>query len=239
MTRLFCRTLLLLLIGAVINVCVAWMFAAGLTQPPDGRMYLVASPATLWFVTCSEEPGVTSCRWMMAEHAAAWNPPGTMEDIRTKYLRTKPKRVEQGEPPAWSVLADLELPAKWPPSDPAFSELRARNWAGWPCRALTCDEEWTNTGATAYPGALVVPRGSGVLALPYRVVWYGFVVNTTVFGAATALASFSAVWVRRQYRRAHNRCPNCAYPVGTSPVCTECGRPVPALVLDGVKDKEC
>jgi hypothetical protein len=234
MRRLFGRTLLFLLIGAVINVGVSWGCVARLTQLSDGRTYLVASPATLWFVTCSEELGVTSCRWIMQDHAAAWDPPGTMEDIRTKYLRTKPKGLEQGEPPAWSVLADVELPPKWPPSDTAFSELRARTWAGWPCHALTRDEEWINTGATAYPGALVLRRGSGVLALPYRVVYGGFVINTLLYAAAAALGSWGVVHLRSRFREARHLCTACAYPVGTSPVCTECGRPIAVRALEGV-----
>jgi hypothetical protein len=32
--------------------------------------------------------------------------------------------------------------------------------------------------------------------------------------------------VHRRWRIEHGLCPECAYPVGESPVCTECGTPV-------------
>jgi hypothetical protein len=37
-------------------------------------------------------------------------------------------------------------------------------------------------------------------------------------------------WVRRRIRARRGQCPACAYPVGASTVCTECGRPVGGTV---------
>jgi hypothetical protein len=57
-------------------------------------------------------------------------------------------------------------------------------------------------------------------------IWPGFAINT-IFYAAILWALFIAPGsVRRMIRRRRGLCPACAYPVGTSPVCTECGKPV-------------
>jgi hypothetical protein len=62
--------------------------------------------------------------------------------------------------------------------------------------------------------------------MPLRPLWPGFAINT-IFYAAILLALFFAPGsVRRMIRRRRGLCPACAYPVGTSPVCTECGKPV-------------
>jgi len=62
--------------------------------------------------------------------------------------------------------------------------------------------------------------------LPLRPIWPGFAINS-LFYAAVLLAMFFAPFaLRRMIRRRRGRCPACAYPVGTSAVCTECGAAV-------------
>ena len=63
--------------------------------------------------------------------------------------------------------------------------------------------------------------------LPWHPLWPGFAVNT-VFYAAMLWLLFAAPFRFRRYRRIkRGLCPACAYPIGTSDVCTECGKPVP------------
>jgi hypothetical protein len=66
-------------------------------------------------------------------------------------------------------------------------------------------------------------------ALPLRPIWPGFAINT-MFYAAILWLLFAALhpggFVRRRIRARRGQCPACAYPVGASNVCTECGRPV-------------
>lgn len=67
--------------------------------------------------------------------------------------------------------------------------------------------------------------------LPLQPVWPGFVVNSLFFAVIPWLAWLLWVTPMRLQRRWRGRCGRCAYPIGTSPVCTECGAQVkPQLV---------
>jgi hypothetical protein len=55
-----------------------------------------------------------------------------------------------------------------------------------------------------------------------------------LIAGALWLLVFAPGWIRRRSRRRRNLCPSCAYPVGSSPVCTECGRPVALAKTDAV-----
>lgn len=102
--------------------------------------------------------------------------------------------------------------------------------AGWPCAcviALPYDE-----GSPNIHVGLPVPRDWKWLgARPGRRImleprWLGLVIDSGMYALLFSVCLFG---VRRQRvrRRAKRRsCVTCAYPVGTSPVCTECGAPV-------------
>jgi hypothetical protein len=60
----------------------------------------------------------------------------------------------------------------------------------------------------------------------YRLVWPGFAINTLFYGAILWLLFAGVGFVKRRRRVKRGLCPACAYPVGVSPVCTECGRVV-------------
>jgi hypothetical protein len=63
----------------------------------------------------------------------------------------------------------------------------------------------------------------GTRDFPFRPLWPGFAINT-LFYAAILWLLFAAPFVLRRWRRVRRGlCPACGYPVGTSPVCTECG----------------
>jgi hypothetical protein len=65
--------------------------------------------------------------------------------------------------------------------------------------------------------------------LPLKPLWPGFAINTTFYAAMIRglwLLFAAPGFVRRRIRARRGQCPACAYPVGASEVCTECGRPV-------------
>ena len=67
--------------------------------------------------------------------------------------------------------------------------------------------------------------------LPYQPIWPGFAINTMFYAAVLWLlfaAPLALRGVRRRRRIKRGLCVACAYPIGDSPVCTECGRPVNA-----------
>ena len=59
--------------------------------------------------------------------------------------------------------------------------------------------------------------------LPFHPIWSGLIINT-LFYAVLIWGVVSGPGVaRRAFRKYRNRCPACAYPIGTSAICTECG----------------
>jgi hypothetical protein len=67
-----------------------------------------------------------------------------------------------------------------------------------------------------------------IVILPYGVIPHTFAANTIVY--ASVLWSVLA-WpfvIQRRLRVRRGLCPRCAYPYGVSPVCSECGRALPA-----------
>jgi hypothetical protein len=60
--------------------------------------------------------------------------------------------------------------------------------------------------------------------LPLRPMWPGFVLNTLVLALLLWLMWFAAMSTRRAIRIRRGQCPWCAYPMGVSERCSECGR---------------
>jgi hypothetical protein len=74
-----------------------------------------------------------------------------------------------------------------------------------------------------------LPMEFYVASLPYgmdELLFPGFAINTIFHAAILWLLFFAPGAVLRTIRRKRGLCQACAYPVGRSPVCTECGKPV-------------
>ena len=116
--------------------------------------------------------------------------------------------------------------------------------AGWPCLALggealriwRTDHEFDrqafavwlpetswNAGRDMYSEFNTIKR-----SIPLRPIWPGFAINTILYAGILWLVFLAPFQVRRYRRIKRGLCPACAYPIGTSDVCTECGNPVPA-----------
>jgi hypothetical protein len=61
-------------------------------------------------------------------------------------------------------------------------------------------------------------------ALPYHPLWPGFAVNTVFYAGMLWMLFAASFALLRRRRKKHGLCPACAYPVGASNVCTECGK---------------
>jgi len=113
--------------------------------------------------------------------------------------------------------------------------------AGWPCLGL---EGWIlEDGTPGRPAflpsihyAIGLPnnyvnasRLSMQRVLPLKPMWPGLLKNWVFWTAAVVMIWMIPWTARRIVRRIRHRCAACGYPVGTSPVCTECGRRVTAM----------
>ena len=66
--------------------------------------------------------------------------------------------------------------------------------------------------------------------LAYLPVWPGFAMNTLIYAVILWLLTLGPFALRRLIRRRRGLCPKCAYPMGESAVCSECGKELPKRV---------
>ena len=114
------------------------------------------------------------------------------------------------------------------------------NLAGWPLLSLhdvtteidDCEGGRWRKLDTEFSGSIEVPELAIRRGLPSRVpismLWPGFAINTISYAAILWVVFFVPGKLKRTLRRRRGLCPACAYPIGTSTVCTECGNTVTA-----------
>jgi hypothetical protein len=102
--------------------------------------------------------------------------------------------------------------------------------AGWPCYSLVCvvlyDRPSKSRFGTHYYWCWRAPFAT----LPYRPLWPGFAINALFYAGILwgGWLMFAAPFALRRRRRIkRGLCPACAYPIGKSDVCTECGKRLP------------
>ncbi|TVQ55981.1 MAG: hypothetical protein EA377_02745 [Phycisphaerales bacterium] len=111
-----------------------------------------------------------------------------------------------------------------------FSEIEA----GWPLksfrRSTRIPEEsrdWFaqyNTFRQRVP--TVLSADAEEFILPLRPIWTGFVTNSIFYGIVLLALIIVPRSLRRLIRVQRGQCPSCAYPIGVSNRCTECGTPI-------------
>ncbi len=224
-----------LLLGAVVNVAVAWGCAAWLdplrgSGRVSGYTWLelerlgvtVKGDTRIWGVTATPGPGYG--------YVDSFTQPVPDDSIRSAMLRGNNRPAESAIPP-WSDLVRPDL------GDPATLPRRFQSALGWPWLALTFHgvfKEQTR-GGNPQPqicGGVVLyrPQVGVIRALPFLPMWAGFLANSTFYAAILWLLIPGPFALRRFLRVRRGLCPKCAYPMGESAVCTECGKPLPTRV---------
>jgi hypothetical protein len=123
----------------------------------------------------------------------------------------------------------------------ASHEYRKIDTRGWPFASMWSERlQWLATAGSAnievVMGGIpyVTPvRTPGIIsydedarAIPLRIIRPGFAINTIFYMAILWLLFSAPFALRRRLRERRGQCPSCAYPVGSSNVCTECGTAV-------------
>jgi hypothetical protein len=112
-----------------------------------------------------------------------------------------------------------------------YYSMEERN-CGWPLLTLSGAVDYRQITTTCMA---IWPRVEGKNVnylspndgrLPFRPLWPGFAINTIFYAAILWLLCVAPFALRRRIRARRGQCPACAYPIGTSDVCTECGRPL-------------
>ncbi len=231
------KLVLFLLLGAIINVAVAWACALELAlltaNGPFGRSGATGDRAPCWVVEELDRLGATRYLWTHVSFDFD-NAPGTV-----LYIFDETEPVDLDGLPRWSRL-DYSKP---PPQ-------KYRGWGlffiddarGWPLLAMS---SFSALGVDPDKDALLVKSSDGFSLpaslrrkppfvdvddelfnrpiVPLRPIWPGFAINTAFYAVLLWCMFFSFGAYRRHRRRARGRCPQCAYPIGSSDVCTECG----------------
>ena len=217
--RFALRVAAFLLLGAIVNVAVAWGF---------GILYYDGSRVDCFIEAEGERPSelahVSVCI------ANPW--PATRIDCFKDFdPKGNFQRVADltNEIPYWARrhLNQRELKAH----DERYYAVYA---SGWPLRALSGQLRLAgmSSGYTLSPSALIVLppppllRNDQSRLIPLLPIWPGFAINTLFYATILWLLFAGLGTVRRWRRCKRGLCPKCAYPQGTSEVCTECGEKI-------------
>jgi hypothetical protein len=157
---------------------------------------------------------------------ARWN-----SDRGAAYVALLDK-LSAGPPPL--ELATLPRWARHPkafPYTPSNFACRVFSARGWPLVSLkyeaVLDGSSSASDLTTVAGGLRLPWRANQLELgvvfPYRVIPGAFAADTAFYVVVIWVLAGGAHAVRRWIRTRRGLCPYCAYPIGESPVCTECG----------------
>jgi hypothetical protein len=225
MIRLVAWLALLILVGAGLNLAVAW--AACLWARPVDQ----AAEVMIRFA----DPGVTETiyqppeaeRWLRPIYEQMVRGGFHIEQVRGAMLLVKATR---------SRARGLELWAWMAPRAAASTSLAGVR-AGWPWRSFECRGSLT-VGLTSMPplwsGALEPPdwlrprnsRAGVPRMLPCGPIPSGVVAGSTFYASILFVLWSVPRQARRSWRHRRGRCPACGYPIGTTDVCSECGKPV-------------
>lgn len=228
--------LLLLVGGAAVNVAVAWgsaLFASipstrGLDMPDaeDEAMWNGQRPdfrdSTVRMVAVSRTA-------LLDTHFMIGNASRTLQvefDDRGKVRSFGWSGTVDSRPYEWSMVVQSGWPmrslcgSRWSGQwDGAIVSVQAA--LGLPHRADTAQQ---------FAGAFLIARSGGGgtehRLLPWGMLLRGFIVNTIFYALVLWLLIVMPLAARRALRRRRRLCVQCAYPIGTSAVCSECGAAV-------------
>jgi len=226
MIRCLRTIVIFLLLGAVVNVGVAWGLASWV-NPHFGGTHAAAlagptSDFEQWFFSRKQTP-------VYLELDSNWLDAGVPP--------RRPAGLPFGDP---SALVPNWLDSFRPVSTGTGRHGRmARAW-GWPAISLWWESAGDAVGDVPPRLGPVGPRihaGKMVRAtpfatvsesrvLPVRPIWPNTVWNTLFYAALLVGAHQLFLASRRSFRRRRGLCPACRYPIGESEVCTECGAEV-------------
>jgi hypothetical protein len=242
---------LFLILGAIVNVAVAW--GCSILVLPTFSRADVAPAELIWphHVIPTQFQGQHSMahlqgagidyRYVFVLHESlvrerpmhAMNLSKVLHSLIVTNSRADNRR---GAIDACTQLLEIRTAIAGPPNLRVDAGWPLRSMRGWgPATSEIHTESFQRTIRNPLPPAFSIPlqptiRGSShVRLLPLEPIGLGFAINTVFYGLVLWLL-FAAPFALRRWRRLkRGLCPKCAYPVGTSDVCTECGAGVHAV----------
>jgi hypothetical protein len=233
--RIIARASVFLLLAAIVNIAVAWGCALAIhfdtmwyLDGASGGVLEVEHSYQHWLVHRDQKPG--ACRI-----ASQW----ADRDLRIDLSGAWPENRPEALIPDWAASARPDV-ASASRSTWHYRWVDAR---GWPLLALgtgiACDtSSHANAESVRILGGIPIDQptlgsmrsiGGNQRFIPLRPIWPGFAINTLFYAGILWLLFAAPFALRRRFRGGRIKrglCPACAYPVGDSPVCSECGKAV-------------
>lgn len=214
--RIITRVLVFLLLGALVNVAVAWVLY--LWRPFEGR------PFGYSHVTAGEAERVWDRCWPRGTQFAD-NPRARKYTVHSTSTRT----------PGYRIIIVWHSLTRQRPNNPEGWAWEMQ--AGWPASSLV-GHKWgfdqSNHGLLVIKDSWIPARRTGTPIiddyLPLNPLCLGFMINTLFYAAILWLlfaTPHAFRLMKRGWRSERGLCPKCGYPIGTSAVCTECGTLLP------------
>ncbi len=216
------RIFVFLLLGAVVNVALAWgcVFANGDVSRRDHLYRLSSDPDYFRVVSVTRRAGFS-----YLVESVPWRSSPKVRELLPFYPGTHWWRHW----PMYQVQGHGHIGCGWPMHtfgatlipDPDVAVVMASLSISPRLRGgLASDEKKVTNPRT----------GKIPMILPYLPLWRGFVTNSLFYaGLVGGAHALRAQWLRdRRVKRIQaGRCPACNHPRGTPPVCTECGEALP------------
>lgn len=229
--RIVCFTIL----GAILNVIVIWGYAyrpinaladSSAPFPPLGtmrsRQYTNESIPTETNLSISRFTTWVSHILDASERNVVFGVPIQPEEPigLPEWCMSADELVEYIEPGRTVMVTGIETAFGWPWRALSTRQVRVLESPvkqRYPIKDQFMLPQWTQFGH---------PERGTRREMPIHPIWLGLLGNSALYGMLLFVFAFSCGAVRRQTRRRRGRCPRCAYPIGASPVCTECGQPI-------------
>lgn len=221
---LFKLALFLLLLGAIVNVAVAWGCVLWIDRPQqNSNAIFLKSTDGDWFVSIRNAFGTTQIhsgrkKWSWSEFSS----PLPDEQVIPKWayiLKTPTEGYENGIYGTW--------------------ESRQVDGRGWPMLTV-----WSETSRCVGRGSTIpceqnlegipIPKplwpNISIRKFPNNPIWRGFIINTIFYATLIWLLTLGPFTARRMIRRKCNHCIKCGYDLrgAEHEVCPECGNDLTA-----------
>ncbi len=227
MKRWLAKLVLFLVLGAIVNVAVAWGCAAWIDIDIDFRRDETTWGIDFrdgkdWVLITTRSHGAMS---ITSDWSFDWGPAFNRSNTKTATSQIKMRSAFVHPTDQQLELSDLTrtLTAYGWPSLAVWSGYERRRESG----TFQTSGSWTITTGIRMTGEQFADRPDRAVprTLPYHVIWPGFAINTAFYAAILWLLTLGPFTARSFIRRRRGLCIKCGYDLrgDLSSGCPECG----------------
>jgi len=222
MKRRIVFILLLLACGAIVNIAVAWIHAVVVDAHEGARSKsgdYSDGVSGLWHFDRSDTLGSTSVNAMLysAEYATDV-PPLHVRDFIPYWVPDRSSFESFADVNDRGLARRFIAEGRGMPMSALWQEFEMVHR---PSDGTHLNIEWIVHGGVQVDDGSLTPR-----SIPLRPIALGFAINTLLYALLLWLLIALPLAARRALCRKRRLCAKCASPIGTGPVCTECGEAV-------------